>query len=69
MSKLDWMNLDVRLLRLLVAVVDTGSITAAAHRLDVTQSAVSHLLDKLRGITGDALFTKSGAVLWPRRER
>lgn len=60
MSKLDWMHLDVRLLRLLVAVVDTGSITAAAHRLDVTQSAVSHLLDKLRGITGDALFTKSG---------
>ncbi len=60
MSKLDWMNLDVRLLRLLVAVVDTGSITAAAQRLDVTQSAVSHLLGKLRGITGDALFTKSG---------
>ena len=60
MSKLDWMNLDVRLLRLLVAVVDTGSITAAAHRLEVTQSAVSHLLDKLRSITGDALFTKSG---------
>ena len=60
MSKIDWMNLDVRLLRLLVTVVDTGSITAAAHRLGVTQSAVSHLLDKLRGITGDALFTKSG---------
>jgi len=43
-----------------VAVVDTGSITGAALRLGVTQSAVSHLLDKLRGITGDALFTKSG---------
>lgn len=65
MRKLDWMNLDVRLLRLLVAVVDTGSITAAAHRLDVTQSAVSHLLGKLRGITGDALFTKSGRGIVP----
>jgi DNA-binding transcriptional LysR family regulator len=41
-------------------VVDTGSITGAAQRLGVTQSAVSHLLDKLRGITGDALFVKSG---------
>jgi DNA-binding transcriptional LysR family regulator len=60
MSHLDWSDLDARLLKLLVAVVDTGSITAAAQRLGVTQSAVSHLLDKLRGITGDALFTRSG---------
>ena len=60
MSHFDWLDLDVRLLRLLVAVVDTGSITGAAQRLGVTQSAVSHLLDKLRGITGEALFTKSG---------
>ena len=60
MRNFDWLDLDARLLRLLVAVVDTGSITGAAQRLGVTQSAVSHLLDKLRGITGDALFTKSG---------
>ena len=60
MNNFDWLDLDARLLRLLVAVVDTGSVTAAALRLGVTQSAVSHLLDKLRGITGDALFTKSG---------
>ena len=60
MSDFDWLDLDARLLRLLVTVVDTGSITAAAQRLGVTQSAVSHLLDKLRGITGDALFTRSG---------
>src|SRR5574343_362534 len=60
MSYFDWLDLDARLLRLLVAVVDTGSITGAAQRLGVTQSAVSHLLDKLRGITGDALFTNSG---------
>ena len=60
MNHFDWLDLDARLLRLLVAVVDTGSITGAAQRLGVTQSAVSHLLDKLRGITGDALFTKSG---------
>ncbi len=60
MSNFDWLDLDARLLRLLVAVVDTGSITGAAQRLGVTQSAVSHLLEKLRGITGDVLFAKSG---------
>ena len=60
MSHFDWLDLDARLLRLLVTVVDTGSVTAAAQRLGVSQSAVSHLLDKLRGITGEALFTKSG---------
>lgn len=60
MSDFDWMDLDARLLRVLVAVVDTGGITAAAQRLGVTQSAVSHLLDKLRRITGDTLFAKSG---------
>jgi len=60
MSDFDWLDLDARLLRLLVTVVDTGSVTAAAQRLGITQSAVSHLLGKLRRITGDALFTKSG---------
>ena len=60
MSDFDWLDLDARLLRLLVAVVDTGSVTAAAQRLGMSQSAVSHLIEKLRGITGDALFTKSG---------
>jgi DNA-binding transcriptional LysR family regulator len=60
MSEIDWSSLDARLLQLLVAVVEAGSITGAAQRLGVTQSAVSHLLDKLRAITGDPLFVKSG---------
>ena len=60
MSDFDWSDLDVRLLRLLVAVVDSGSITGAALHLRVTQSAVSHLLVKLRAITADPLFVKSG---------
>ncbi len=60
MRKFDYSDLDGRLLQLLVAVVEAGSVTGAAQRLGVTQSAVSHLLDKLRGITGDPLFVKSG---------
>lgn len=65
MSEFDWLDIDARLLRLLVAVVDTGSITGAAQALGVTQSAVSHQLDKLRAITQDPLFVKSGRSVAP----
>jgi len=60
MSHFDWSDLDARLLQLLVAVVEAGSVTGAAQSLGVTQSAVSHQLDKLRAITDDTLFVKSG---------
>jgi len=65
MSKIDWSSLDAHLLQLLLAVLETGSITAAAARLGVTQSAVSHLLEKLRAITGDPLFVKRGRGIAP----
>ena len=38
----------------------SGSVTAAADELGVTQSAVSHALQKLRAIVRDPLFVKSG---------
>lgn len=60
MRNFDHLDLDGHLLRLLLAVLEAGSVTGAAQRLGVTQSAVSHLLDKLRAITGDPLFVKSG---------
>ncbi|MDZ7914219.1 MAG: LysR family transcriptional regulator [Rhodococcus sp. (in: high G+C Gram-positive bacteria)] len=65
MSNFDGSALDGHLLKLLLAVLETGSITAAAERLGVTQSAVSHLLDKLRAITGDPLFVKRGRGIVP----
>lgn len=61
----DHLDLDGHLLQLLLTVYEEGSITRAAQRLDVTQSAVSHLLDKLRGIVGDPLFVKSGRGVAP----
>jgi DNA-binding transcriptional LysR family regulator len=60
MSHFDHSDLDGKLLQLLLAVIEERSITRAALRLDVTQSAVSHLLDKLRAIVGDPLFVRSG---------
>lgn len=65
MSNFDHLDLDGHLLRLLLAVLEAGSVTGAAQRLGVTQSAVSHLLDKLRAITGDPLFVKSGRGIAP----
>jgi DNA-binding transcriptional LysR family regulator len=65
MSKFDHLDLDGRLLQVLLAVLDSGSVTGAAQHLGVTQSAVSHLLDKLRAITGDPLFVKSGRGIAP----
>ncbi len=65
------LDLNGRLLQLLVVVVEEGSITRAAERLGVTQSAVSHLLDKLRSLLDDPLFVKSGRgiVATDRAER
>ncbi len=57
--------LDGHALRLLLTVLETGSVTAAARRLELTQSAVSHALDRLRVILGDPLFVKSGRGIAP----
>ncbi len=58
-------DLDGRTLALLVAVVETRSVTQAAEHLGVTQSAVSHALEKLRELTGDPLVVKAGRGIAP----
>jgi DNA-binding transcriptional LysR family regulator len=60
MKEIDHLALDGHALALFLAVLEEGSVTAAATRLGVTQSAVSHGLQKLRRIAGDPLFAKSG---------
>ena len=47
MRRIDHSSLDGHLLRLLLAVVETGGITAAAQRLGVTQSAVREVAPQI----------------------
>lgn len=65
MSDFDPLDLDGRTLRMFLTVLEEGSVTRAAARLGVTQSAVSHALNRLRPVTGDALFVKSGRNIVP----
>ncbi|QOZ66887.1 LysR family transcriptional regulator [Bradyrhizobium arachidis] len=60
MKEIDHLALDGHALELFLSVLEEGSVTAAATRLGLTQSAVSHGLNKLRRIAGDPLFAKSG---------
>jgi len=60
MKKFDYLGLDGNTLRTFLTVLEEMSVSRAAERLGVTQSAVSHTLDKLRVIFGDPLFVRVG---------
>ena len=53
-------SLDLNLLPVLVAVADTGSVTAAAARLYLTQSAVSAALGRLKSAIGESVVIRHG---------
>ena len=65
MNKIDYLSLDGRSLYMLKLVHEHRSVTAAAKILGVTQSSVSHSLDRLRTLLGDPLFIKSGRAMVP----
>lgn len=52
------MNIDLKLLRTLQAIAHTGSMQAAASRLFVTQSALSHQLKEIEQLLGQPLFVR-----------
>jgi DNA-binding transcriptional LysR family regulator len=58
-------HVDLNLLVVLQRLLETGSVTAAAERLRLSQPAVSRALGRLRDTFGDALFVRTPEGLRP----
>ncbi len=58
-------SLDLNLLKVFEALLEEGGVSAAGHRLGLSQSAVSHALNRLRRQVGDPLFTRTAAGMQP----
>ena len=65
MKKIDWLSLDGKSLRVFLTIMEVGTITGAADKLGITQSAVSHTVEKLREVVGDPLFIRAGRTIMP----
>jgi len=61
----DLKGLDLNLLRVLDAVLETRHVTRAARRLGLSQSAVSHAMARLRDTLGDDLLVRGPGGLVP----
>lgn len=59
------LNLDLNLLNLFDTLYELRSVTKAAARLNLTQSAISHALRRLREAMGDPLFVRAAGGLHP----
>lgn len=56
-------RIDLNLLRTLAVIHAEGGVTRAAQRLNLSQSAISHALGRLRDLFGDPLFVRDGQRL------
>jgi DNA-binding transcriptional LysR family regulator len=70
MTQLELSNFNLNLLVALDGLLSQRSVTAAAKRVRVTPSAMSHSLSELRGLLDDPLLVRAGRgmVLTPRAE-
>lgn len=59
------MNIEIRHLRLVVAIVDTGSLARAARRLHLTPSALSHQLRDIESRLRTPLFRREDRRMVP----
>ena len=65
MNPTNFKTLDLNLLRVFDEVMTERSLTRAAHKLSITQPAVSNALRRFRQATGDELIKRSGQVMLP----
>lgn len=56
-------TLDIDSMRALAVIAESGGITRAAQRLNLSQSAVSHKMKRLEGKLNRSLFTRSGGKI------
>jgi LysR family transcriptional regulator, mexEF-oprN operon transcriptional activator len=65
MNSIDIAGIDLNLLKIFEALFEEGGASRAAIRLDLTQSAVSAALRRLREVYADTLFVRTGRGLAP----
>ena len=65
MTPLNFRSLDLNLLRVFDEVMAERSLTRAAHKLSITQPAVSNAMRRLRDALGDELVVRSGQGVEP----
>ncbi|MEA5365363.1 LysR family transcriptional regulator [Amycolatopsis sp., V23-08] len=59
------MHLDLNLLTALDALLEEGSVAAAADRLHLSPPAVSRALGRIRRVTGDEILVRTGRTMTP----
>lgn len=65
MNQINYRTIDLNLLRVLLALAETGSVSLAAAQLGMSQPATSSALGRLRRATGDPLFLRSKSGMVP----
>ncbi|ELR65351.1 LysR-like transcriptional regulator [Photobacterium marinum] len=60
MKDINWRGVDLNLLIAFSALMETRSVTKAAAKLSIGQSAMSHNLSRLRTLLNDPLFERQG---------
>lgn len=58
-------DLDWRLIRAFIAVMQNGTLSAAARRLGLTQPTVGRQIRELEEVSGELLFLRRGTMLEP----
>ena len=59
------MHLDLNLLTALDALLEEGGVASAAHRLHLSQPAMSRTLGRIRTATGDPILVRAGRTMIP----